>query len=444
MREAQANGPTGDGRPTAVLPIRQLLTMSVYWLGLSSIFGGLSAILSGRLEFTGLVAKGDAGRALFATTIVGVIVAVIVQPTIGSISDYTITRWGRRKPYIFIGSLLDVAFLVGIAFANDLLTIAVFITLLQFSSNFAQGPFQGYVPDLVPAPQVGLASALVGVFQILGSITGAAIGAIAIATKQFELGLVALALVELVTMLAVVSSVRDGPIAKARGGRSWRSIAAETWGTDILREHSFLWLVGSRLAILMAGGVLINLATFYLARSQSLTETETGQAYLVLVALVGLGTLVAVVPAARISDRIGRKKVIYASCAIGACGLAIVAVAPNMAIVDVGAAAYGISGGIFLAVDWALMTDIIPKASSGRYMGMSNVATASSGILAVAIGGTIMDVVGGPAELGSGPRAAIGVAVILFGIGALLLRPVDERRREDRLAEGDARATAAS
>jgi MFS family permease len=91
-----------------------------------------------------------------------------------------------------------------------------------------------------------------------------------------------------------------------------------------------------------------------------------------------------------------------------------------------------------------LMTDIIPKASSGRYMGMSNVATASSGILAVAIGGTIMDVVGGPAELGSGPRAAIGVAVILFGIGALLLRPVDERRREDRLAEGDARATAAS
>ena len=37
------------------------------------------------------------------------------------------------------------------------------------------------------------------------------------------------------------------------------------------------------------------------------------------------------------------------------------------------------------------MTDIIPKASSGRYMGLSNVATASAGVLAVAIGGTVID-----------------------------------------------------
>jgi MFS family permease len=73
------------------------------------------------------------------------------------------------------------------------------------------------------------------------------------------------------------------------------------------------------------------------------------------------------------------------------------------------------------------MTDIIPKASSGRYMGLSNVATASAGVLAVATGGTLMDLVGGP----FGPRAALWLGVALFGLGALLLRPVDERRRED-------------
>ena len=94
-------------------------------------------------------------------------------------------------------------------------------------------------------------------------------------------------------------------------------------------------------------------------------------------------------------------------------------------------ALFGISAGIFLAVDWALMTDIIPKASSGRYMGLSNVATASSGVLAVAIGGTLMDLVGGPSQAGSGPRAALVLAVLLFFVGAGLLRSVDERRRED-------------
>ena len=92
---------------------------------------------------------------------------------------------------------------------------------------------------------------------------------------------------------------------------------------------------------------------------------------------------------------------------------------------------YGLSGGTFLAVDWALMTDIIPKASSGRYMGLSNVATASAGLLAIALGGLLMDVVGGPTLASSGPQAALWLGVALFGVGALLLRPVDERRRQD-------------
>ena len=423
-------GHSGD-RPTERLPNRQLVAMSLYWLGLSSIFAGLTAILGGRLEFTGLVEPGQEGRALFATTIGGAIIAMIVQPTIGSISDYTTSRWGRRKPYIVIGSVLDVVFLVGIALSQDLIAIAAFITLLQFSSNFAQGPFQGYVPDLVPAPQVGLASALVGLFQILGNVLGFAVGAIAIATTQFELGLISLGIIELVTMVAVFAGVREGRTPKDRAGRSWRSIAAEAWGTDILRERSFLWLVASRLAILMAGGVLVNLATFYLPRSHGLSQEETGGAYFVMVALVAVGTTLSVVPSARVSDRVGRKPVIYASCAMGAIGLTIVAAAPTLELAYVGVVLYGIAAGIFLAVDWALMTDIIPKASSGRYMGLSNVATASSGVLAIAIGGTLMDVVGGPDQDGSGPRAALVFAVALYAVGALLLRPVVERRRED-------------
>jgi MFS family permease len=417
----------GSGRPTAPLPNRELVRISIYWLGLSSIFAGLSTILSGRLEFTGLVAKGEAGRALFLVSISGAIIAMIVQPTIGSISDYTVSRWGRRKPYIFIGSLLDLVFLVGIASSNTLLAIGAFIALLQFSSNFAQGPFQGYVPDLVPGPQVGTASALVGLMQVLGVVSGFIIGSLAVATGAFSLGLVALGLLEVTTMLSVVVRVRVGPPPKARAGRSWAAIGAEAWGTDILHERSFLWFVASRLAILMAGSILTQLAVFYLARSMGLDQTDTGLVEIPLVALVALGTVTSVVPAARMSDRLGRKKVIWASCAIGALGLAVVAAAPILPIAFVGALLYGISAGTFLAVDWALMTDIIPKASSGRYMGLSNVATASAGVLALAVGGTLMDVVGG----GQGPRAALWLAVALFGVGAILLRPVDERRRED-------------
>ena len=416
------------GRPTELLPKRELLRLSLYWLGLSSIFAGVTFILGARLEFDGLVPNADeAGRTLFLLTIGGAVIAMLVQPTIGSISDYTISRWGRRKPYILIGSLLDVVFLVGIAVSQDLIAIAAFVALLQFSANFAQGPFQGYVPDLVPSSQVGVASALVGMMQILGNVSGYAIAGIAVALDQYAFGLIALGVLELVTMLSVVIRVREGPAPKSRGGRSWRAIAAEAWGTDILGERSFLWLVASRLAVLTGGGVLANLAVFYLSRSLGMNQEEAGTAFIAIVGLVALGTVVAVIPAARASDRIGRKKVIYVSCAVGAVGLGFVALAPSFPVAIVGAVLFGLSTGIFLAVDWALMTDIIPKASSGRYMGLSNVATASAGVLAVATGGTLMDLVGGP----SGPRAALWLGVALFGLGALLLRPVDERRRED-------------
>jgi MFS family permease len=401
-----------DGRPTVPLPSLQLVRLSLYWLGLTAVMAGISWLLAGRLQFEGLVPRGTEGEALFRVFALGTVIAMVVQPTVGTISDYTISRWGRRKPYIVVGTLLDLVFLFGIASSNTIVTIAAFVILLQLSSNFAQGPFQGYVPDLVPAQQVGLASSLVGLFSVLG--TGIAALAIALAASYPEAyfaGTMALGVLEVITMVSVVVRVDDGRAPRDRAGRSWLSVAREAWGTDILRERSFLFLVGSRFFVLMGAGVLFNGAIYFVGQS--------------------LGNLVAVVPAARLSDRIGRKPVIYVACALGAAGLAVVGIAGDVPLALLGAGLYGIGSGSFLAVDWALMTDIIPKAASGRYMGISNVATASSGIVAIALAlGLVMDTVNGWAGYGTGPRAAMIVGIASYGIGALLLRPVRERRVE--------------
>jgi MFS family permease len=440
------------GRPTEQLPGTQLVRMSFYWLGLSAIWAGLTIILGGRLLFDGLVADETAvGEALLRLTIVGSLIAIVVQPTVGAISDHTVSRWGRRKPFIFVGTILDVVFLAGIALSNELVAIAAFIAMLQFSSNLAQGPFQGYVPDLVPQRQVGTASALVGMMQVLGNVSGFVIAALAVAANQFALGLVALGLVELMTMLSVVLRVRDGRAPKERNERSWVSIGLSAWGTDILRERSFLWLLGSRLAILMAGGILTGLGIFYVADSLQYDQDLAGVALIPVVGLVAVGTVLSVVPAARLSDRIGRKRVIWGSCMLGIVGLGLVALAPSIATTpasmldrgdDVGASAllqdpryavalvgavtYGLSAGAFLAVDWALITDIIPKASSGRYMGISNVATVSAGVLALALGGLVLDRVAALDGEAAGPVAAMWLATSLVGLGALLLVPVKE------------------
>src|SRR5207244_4599660 len=121
-------------RPAGTLPALQIVQLSIYWFGINAIWGGLNNVILPR-RMDDLVGKANAGTGFALLTFLGAIVAILVQPTIGTISDYTITRWGRRKPYIAIGAVLDVVFLVGIATSNTYLSVVAFFFLLQISSH---------------------------------------------------------------------------------------------------------------------------------------------------------------------------------------------------------------------------------------------------------------------------------------------------------------------
>jgi MFS family permease len=417
-------------RPTERLPLRQLLQISIYWLGINAIWGGVGIFNQRRVDE--LVPAGESGQYLNLLGWLALPVVLLVQPTIGAISDYTISRWGRRKPYIVIGSILDVVFLIGLATSQTYVSLVVFAILLQFSSNFAQGPFQGYVPDLVPQEQVGLASALVGAMQTIGFVTGAIVIALAFALGEFTPFLILLGVIELLTAAGTVLFVREGTAAKPRRGRSWASIALSAWGTDILRERSFVFLLLSRLMFLAGLNVFLNLNVFFLERSLGLTDGDAGLWIAITGVAVGVTTAVATIPSGLASNRVGRKPLIYLACAVGAIGLGISALAPSPLILLVGVTLLGVASGTFVAVDWALMTDIIPKASSGRFMGISNLAVGLGGPVALLLGGPIMDIAGGKAETGDGPRAAFLAGIALFALAAVFLRPVDPRPRELR------------
>lgn len=419
----------GSFRPTARLPMSHLIRISLYWLGLTAIDGAVGLFIQNRLNFGGFADPLEVGRISFLLTIPMAVISIIIQPTIGSISDYTVSRWGRRKPYIVIGSLLDLVFLAGIALADTVLILGAFAALLTFSTNIARGPFQGYVPDLVPERQVGLASAMVGMMQIIGNVTGFVAVTVAVLIGRIELAILAVAIIELLTMVAVVARVGEGQAPKSREGKSWARIAGETWGTDVLRERSYVWLLTSRLFFLMGGAMLVNYILTYLKQTHGLEEEAANATNLVMLVIIVLANVVAIVPSARISDRIGRKPVIYVACAVGAIGVTMAALAPAIPLAIVGGALFGASAGTFLAVDWALMTDIIPKASSGRYMGLSNVATTASTLLAVASGGLVLDAVNASAGLGAGPRAAYLLGAAFYVVAAITLRPVVEPPR---------------
>jgi MFS family permease len=404
--------------------------------------GGVGVVV--QKQVPAFVAADMQGPALIFQSILTMIMASLIQPTVGMISDYTQSRWGRRKPFIAIGATLDVLFLYGIGSANDYLTLVAFLIAVQFSSNFAQGPFQGYVPDLVPQEQVGLASALVGVMQTLGFVLGTVAITFGVKTGQFLVPLVFLGLVELATAIGTIVWVREGRGARDRRGRSWWAIARSAWGTDILQERSFVNLVVSRLLFLAGTNMLLNFYIIFMDQTLKLTTDEEPFWITVTGATMALFTMAATIPSARISDRVGRKPVIYLAAAIGAVGLLVIGLAPSVHVFVVGTVLIGAATGTFLAVDWALMTDIIPKAASGRYMGISNIAVAIGGPLATVIGGTALFFIGGPLHDPAGPRAAYILAIGVFVLSAFFLRRVDPRPRGARLAaEATLEATAA-
>jgi MFS family permease len=418
---------TGPEQRRDRLPLSQLVTLSIYWFGIQTIWGGLNiTIIPGRLDD---LSRDTQGTLLAIIMLAGAIAPIIIQPTVGVISDYTLTRWGRRKPYIVVGALLDVVFLAGLAFNNDFVAMVAFYFLLQVSSNFAQGPFQGYVPDLVPAKQVGTASGLMGLMLTLGTIAGVGIATLGGILDNVPLATLALGVVEVATMVVLIATVDEGRAAPKRT-RPWREIAFSAWGRDILQQRDVLWLLLVRLLFLGAYNATL-IAIGYFRRSQGLSPDEADATVFLATAIVGISTALAAIPGGRLSDRFGRRPVIWAAALIAGVGLLGVAVAPTPALAIASWIPFGIGMGTFLSADWALMSDVIPKHTAGRYMGILNAGTAMAGPVFIIVAGPVQDLVSAGFGDAAGPRVAMGVAALFVALSALALTRVDPRRRED-------------
>ena len=428
------------GRPKSALSWMQLLSVTAYWLAITTLWGAFTFSVIPRLvESKGVLGSSThplAGLAIGVITTAGVLIAIVVQPTMGAISDHTRMRLGRRKPYIVIGTALDLVFLTFAAWAfwnQAYWAFVVAVALLQFSSNFAQGPYQGYIPDLIPGRQVGVASGLLGAANIAGNLLGPGLAIVFVAVlpgmvgfPEITLGLfAAIGLVEVITMLITVFFVPDRPAPPT--SKTLRERALGAWGTDLLANRDYVWLLVSRLFVLTALVSLQAFAVFFLENAHGMGPDDAQSSQFPIILTVAVAALLSAVPGGWISSRIGRKPVLYVAIALGVLGAGILAFGPEYWMVVAAAVPIGICSGVFLGVDWALMTDIIPKAESGRYMGISNIAVASAGPIASTIGGLL---VFGITLLALGSELAYRAIFVLMAlelvIGALALRRVTE------------------
>jgi len=399
--------------------------ITIFGFAIAALWGSLHTIIL-PLRLLDFVAEPEKNTYLGLLTFAGLIVAMVVQPIAGAISDRSGFSWGRRRPYLLLGTVLAIIFLPGIGAAGSYLAIFILYCLLQVSSNIAHGPYLAFIPDLVPQAKRGLASGVKGLLEILGGV--ALLYPIALFMDHYSAGkgdlwlwlaLAALAFVLLAAMALTVLAVKEKP---GRGTQlPLRSALSQSFKLDVRAKRDFIWFLFSRLLFFIAFIAVQTFALYFLRDVVGVSSPAAATARFSIIAVLGM--LAAVYPAGYISDRLGRRPIAVGSGLIGALGVGLIFFFPtSYLMIMLCGGLLGISFGAFMSTNWALATDLVAKGEEARYLGLTNLATAGGGALARLIG-PLIDFLNGYSP-GLGYSAMFAICFICFVAGSVLLMKI--------------------
>lgn len=357
--------------------IRELVNLNTYWLGLSFMWNSLHVLVlpAVLLEF---VPDERKNTTLGMLTFTGLILAMIVQPVAGWLSDRIATRFGRRRPWIALGTLLDLIFLSLMAMAGGLPLLAATYIGLQFTSNLAHGPAQGLMHDRVPLAQMGVASGVKNLFDMLGLVASSLLigrilqpervaGTITVIAGVLLLGAV-------FTLLGVREPGKDSPSALAPAGGAF--LISRTG----IRRHRDYWnLILARLLFLTGVYGVQTFAQYYIRDTLAVPDPVklTGDLLATIVlTLIGFSII-----AGYVCDRIGRKPMHILAVALLALGSLLMLGADRPGAILLFGSVIGAGIGVFVSANWALANDLAPQGHAGMFLGLTNLATAGAGAL---------------------------------------------------------------
>jgi len=255
-----------------------LITVNIYWLGLSTIAQTMTPLVIPLLvqQFVGEQSKGTFYGTLRLWTLM---TALLVQSLMGILSDHSTFRLGRRRPFILVGTLVDLLFMALIGFSaglegmNGYWFLFGMIVLLAVSSNAAQAAQQGIIPDLVPEKKRGLYSGVKAILEIpLPLILVAFTIARMISAGQMWLGILT-AMGILVVAMLLTMFIPEQPISTPPSKLDWK---------PFLRLFA---MAGLFTAIILAMGQLVNIAGSLTAEIQSLPASLLVMGFIGLVAM---------------------------------------------------------------------------------------------------------------------------------------------------------------
>jgi MFS family permease len=342
---------------------------------------------------------------LSLVTGVGAVVAVIVNPLAGALSDRARPRfrgraYGRRHLFTLSGILASAIALLGLSEADSLLAVTLWWALAQVGLNVMLATLTAAVPDRVPVSQRGLVSGWIGMPQALGLVMGAILVTAVVTTIAPGYLLLTIGLLVLAIPFALFTpddALGPAPVTKIR------------WKLDLKGNPDFAWAWGTRFLVQMGNALGTLYLLYFLSDDVHYPDPDTGLLYMILIYTVGM--ILTAMIGGWLSDRIGRRKifVIWSGILI-AIAASLLAIWPTWTVSLVAALLFGAGYGVYLAVDTALITQVLPAAADrAKDLGVINIATALPQVLGPALAAPIVTYLGGYPSL-FGLTAAVTVA----------------------------------
>ena len=377
-----------------------------------------------------LVSRHSPELVVGRATAAGGIFAMLVPILAGFLSDRTSSRWGRRRPWMVIGTVFNVIGLGLLAFAGSPAMVIVAYVFVQASNNAASAAYAGVIPDVVPALERGRASGLLGTMNQLGTVVGVGLVGVVLAELGSNRGgLIAgygvIVVILLASLMITVRAVHEAPTnfrqARSDPQRSIPpmalaaaisflitlvavltvlifSLGIVAWpvgGVAIVSgvitvstglrvpairgflspfaHRDFFWVFMTRFLTTLGIWSVLPFVAFYFQDVVRIHNAGAASA-IWLLAVIG-GAILPSIIGGHLSDRLSRRKpFVYLSSGIQAavvsvlvCGL--ITSLPVMYVLGI---CFGIGYGMYYAVDWALACDVLPdcEGSAGKDMGL--------------------------------------------------------------------------
>jgi len=325
--------------------------------------------------------------------------ALFAFPLSGALSDRTVSRYGRRRPWILGGTVLFAASLVLLGLQTTMVGIGVFWSLTLIGFCVLTAAITATISDRVPVNQRGYVSGWVSAPQAAGTILGILLVTI-LALSTF-VGYLVVAVLLVVLVLPFLLKTPDAVLpADARPPLSAAVLLAGLW-INPRKFPDFGWTLLGRILVNLGNALGTTLLLYFLmfgldrgagAEDDLLLLTAVYMVFFIASALI----------VGKVSDRIGKRKIfVYIAAYLQALAALILAFVPDFNIAIAAAGLLGLGYGSFMAVDQALATQVLPDAHSrGKDLGIMNIATAVPQAVAPLLGAAIVVICAGLATTG--------------------------------------------